>query len=328
MSQDQRLLQCRNWLQQQLKHDRWQLTPLANDASFRRYFRLQDQDRSYIVMDAPPERENCKPFIAIAKAMKQLGLCVPEIYVEDLSQGFLLISDLGNDLYQDALSSATVGSLYQRAFTALSALQNCEEFPNYKLPNFDAAFMQLEFDRTETWYFERHLALPLTDQIRQLLTDTYTQLVQSAEQQPQVCIHRDYHSRNLMVLPENQVGILDFQDAMWGPVTYDLVSLIRDCYIDWPSANVAAWALHYKTSIVKLNVIDKKIDDQTFLQWLDLMGMQRHIKCLGIFTRLAYSYGRPQYLSYLPRVQNYILEIAARYPSLADFHQFFQGVCK
>ncbi len=328
MSHDPRLRACHTWLQQHFNCDQLQLTTLKNDASFRRYFRLQTAGQHYIVMDAPPEREDSQPFVNVAQGLKQLGLCVPEVLACDLQQGFLLLTDLGDQLYLNILTADSADRLYRTAFDALRTLQACKTFQAADLPRFDADFMKLEFDRTQTWYFQKQMGLTLTPDIRQVLEQTYQHLIESALQQPVTCIHRDYHSRNLLLVNGKHVGILDFQDAMWGPVTYDLVSLLRDCYIDWPQTKIETWALTYKAQLTESGVIEPTTDDLTFLHWFDLMGMQRHIKCLGIFTRLAHQYDKPHYLQYLDRVLKYLLTVSARHDEFTEFHQLIARCCR
>ncbi|MET0045532.1 MAG: phosphotransferase, partial [Candidatus Thiodiazotropha sp. 6PLUC3] len=226
----QRIEQLKDWLNTLSGMDNYTFEPASGDASFRRYFRIGVADKSYIVMDAPPEKEDTKPFIQVAEAFEDIGLNVPHIHAKNLEQGFLLLEDLGETLYLDSLSKQTVDRLYGDALGALVTLQACG--PVSGLPLYDRDLLISEMSLFSDWLIERHLNLTLSSDERQLLEKTFNELADNALQQPQVCVHRDYHSRNLMVTKSHNPGVIDFQDAVVGPVTYDLVSLLRDCYID------------------------------------------------------------------------------------------------
>jgi len=301
-----------NWLTSNLPAYK-SLQPLAGDASFRQYFRLHSDGVSYVLMDAPPKKESCRAFIAIAHTFQQLGLAVPEIYHADPEQGFLLLSDFGDCQLLDNLSEQTADTHYHRAFDNLLTLQKCQHITNYTLPSFDETLYQAELDLFRDWYLDRHLGLSLSAAHRNVLDQTNRLLIEAALAQPQVCVHRDYHSRNLMVLPDGHLGILDFQDAVWGPITYDVISLLRDCYIAWPFERVRAWTLAFQQRLLEENLLGEE-DPDLFLRWCDWMALQRHLKCLGIFSRLYYRDNKKAYMKDIPRVLAYAQSICQRHP--------------
>jgi aminoglycoside/choline kinase family phosphotransferase len=231
------------WLDSLPELGEFTLEPASGDASFRRYFRVRTKDASYIVMDAPPEKEDTGPFIQVAKALEMIGLNVPRIHAEDRVQGFLLLADLGSDLYLDRLSDQTVGRLYGDAIASLVTMQASGSVEG--LPPYDRNLLMQEMELFREWLVGKQLSIELTDTEQKMLDETFHMLADSALEQPQVFVHRDYHSRNLMVTKEDIPGILDFQDAVVGPVTYDLVSLLKDCYISWPRERVEAWVESY-----------------------------------------------------------------------------------
>ncbi|MES9980358.1 MAG: phosphotransferase [Candidatus Thiodiazotropha sp. 6PLUC6] len=318
----QRIEQLKDWLNTLPGMDNYTFEPASGDASFRRYFRIGVVDKSYIVMDAPPEKEDTKPFIQVAEAFEDIGLNVPHIHAKNLEQGFLLLEDLGETLYLDSLSKQTVDRLYGDALGALVTLQACG--PVSGLPLYDRDLLISEMSLFSDWLIERHLNLTLSSDERQLLEKTFNELADNALQQPQVCVHRDYHSRNLMVTKSHNPGVIDFQDAVVGPVTYDLVSLLRDCYIDWSEEQVKDWAKGYFELACQSGVLSQEHEDQ-FLIWFDLMGIQRHLKASGIFARLNQRDGKPGYLQDIPRTLNYIVNVAGRYRSMADLVVFLSG---
>ncbi len=299
-----------------------ELQPASNDASFRRYLRGDVDGVSRIVMDAPPENEDCGPFVAIGRALCGIDLNVPEILEEDLENGFLLLSDLGDRQYLNELNEDTVEQLYADAMGALMVLQ-AKGPGSESIPSYDKALLTQEMELFREWFLQKHLEFELDDATNQLLDQTFELLAHSALEQPKVCVHRDYHSRNLMLTEQNNPGILDFQDAVYGPVTYDLVSLLRDCYIAWPREQVEAWVKGYRTQAVASNVIDEnEVSEHQFLRWFDLMGIQRHLKAIGIFARLNHRDGKSGYLGDIPRTLTYVEEVSGRYPELKDFHDF------
>jgi aminoglycoside/choline kinase family phosphotransferase len=292
------------------------------DASFRRYFRVTRGADSYIVMDAPPDKEDSGPFLKVARILGRLDLNVPVILARDMERGFLLLSDLGSRQYLDALSlDGAVDELYADALKSLRTMQTADPGIAQDLPRYDRAMLLREMKLMPEWFLTRHLALTIEAPERAMLEGLFESLVESAVSQPACFVHRDYHSRNLLVALENNPGILDFQDAVRGPVTYDLASLLKDCYIAWPPARVRQWLLQYRESLLEAG-FKLDADAAQFIRWFDLMGLQRHIKVLGIFARLFYRDGKSQYLKDLPRVVAYARDTALSYPETAAFAQF------
>jgi aminoglycoside/choline kinase family phosphotransferase len=295
------------------------------DASFRRYFRLRRDDESYIVMDAPPAKEDIQPFIEIAERFHAIGLNVPLILERDLDQGFLLLSDLGDQLYLDRLNRNTVEQLYGDAMDALVVLQAGGLGDEQALPPYDRALLWREMELFREWYLGRHLGLSLAPSQNGALDRVFETLAQSALEQPRVWVHRDFHSRNLLVTRQNNPGILDFQDAVTGPVTYDLVSLLRDCYITWPREQVEGWVNGYYY-LGERSGLPVGGDADQFLHWFDRMGVQRHLKAIGIFARLNHRDGKPDYLLDIPRVTRYVVDVTARDPALQPLNQLLQDL--
>jgi aminoglycoside/choline kinase family phosphotransferase len=268
-------------------------------------------------MDAPPDKGDMHSYVAIARRFHALGLNVPEVLEENHDQGFFLITDLGDQLYLQHLSDQTVERLYGDAMGALVVLQagSFTQAAGKFLPDYDETLLQREMEIFREWYLGRHLGLKLTAGQQAALDETFMLLTRTALSQPRVWVHRDYHSRNLMVTDHNNPGILDFQDAVRGPATYDLVSLLRDCYIAWPRERVEDWVKGYHDLALQSG-IPAGDDDNQFLRWFDLMGVQRHLKATGIFARLNHRDGKPGYLSDIPRTLGYVQEVSARYPEL------------
>lgn len=297
------------------------LTPLTGDASFRRYFRLQYLDNQQqpvnrIIMDAPPERETVLPFVAIAKRLIQAGLHAPTIHAAHEQAGFLLLDDFGDTLLLQTLTENTASHWYQSALKTLITMQQCA---SDNLPVFNTQHMRQETDLFNTWFLESYIGLVLNTQEIHTLDTVITHLITSIDKQPKVFIHRDYHSRNLMVLPNtSELGILDFQDAMLGPATYDLVSILKDCYITWSRERVLDWAYTFHASCPALAGYPSSV----FLKDFDYCGLQRHLKVLGIFCRLYIRDNKIGYLQDLPRVLDYVLECSALYPDLHPLHDF------
>lgn len=315
---DQRFEELASWLKKDLGKVVDKIEPASGDASFRRYFRVTEGDDTEVVMDAPPTREDVHPFIAIADQMRAVGLNVPEVRARNLEQGYLLLSDLGHRQYLPELNDQTVDALYQDALDALLILQSKFPADSGLLPSYDHKLLMFEMSLFKDWFLERHLGVALAEDESHALEQAFELLAQSALVQPRVAVHRDYHSRNLMIVPAQNPGILDFQDAVAGPITYDLVSLLRDCYIAWPRERVETWALGYRDQALKAGLIaDEHADSALWLRWFDLMGVQRHLKAIGIFARLNHRDGKPGYLGDIPRTLGYIVEVAARYPELA-----------
>lgn len=304
------------WLKTQLPHTAMTLHPLKGDASFRRYFRLKTPDKNYIAVDAPPATENNEAFVKISRAYLNLGLLVPEVIAHDLAKGFLLLTDLGDDVLFQLLNSDNADHYYQKSLLELGKIQTCD----LSLPNFDANFMGIELENFEEWFLSQHLKFNPSPVIKKTIQKSFDLLLHSATSQPQCSIHRDYHSRNLMVLDNENIGILDFQDAMIGPITYDLVSLIRDCYIDWPQNKVVEWALFFHQAFLKTTLPSQ----EQFLRYLDLMGIQRHLKACFIFARKHHRDRVDHYLKDIPRTLNYVVTVSDHYPELKDFKSFIE----
>jgi len=314
----ERLVHIEQWLRQVIDAPSFDITPASNDASFRRYWRVTFNGATRIVMDAPPDKEDCRPFIDVSSRLLDAGLNVPAVMERDLDLGFLLLTDLGNDLYLSMLNEDSVERLYGDAIERLLAIQADARAEG--LPSYDRALLMQEMELFRVWLLGRELELELSLEQHAVLDRAFDFLAESALAQPRVFVHRDYHSRNLLVRAENNPGILDFQDAVWGPVTYDLVSLLRDCYVRWPPERVWRWALGYYEK-AQVHGIMQGADQTTFLHWLDLMGVQRHLKASGIFARLWHRDGKPSYLNDVPRTLGYIVEVSERYPELADLQQ-------
>jgi aminoglycoside/choline kinase family phosphotransferase len=311
---DKRIKKLQQWLPEMAGISDCEITPASADASFRRYFRVRFDGQSRIVMDAPPAKEDCRPFVQVSALLSNIGLHVPQVLVEDLEQGFLLLTDLGERMYLDELNEESVESLYADALQALLRLQAHGPAP---LPAYDHDLLWREMALFPEWYLGRHLGLSLTPDQHAIIEQTFRFLTESALQQPRVIVHRDYHSRNLMVSDPNP-GILDFQDAVMGPVSYDLVSLLRDCYIAWPETQVQHWLRDYHRQLLDRQILDG-VSLAEFQRWFDLMGVQRHLKATGIFARLNYRDGKPGYLANIPRTLAYIFKAGQGYPELRDF---------
>ncbi len=290
------------------------IEPVSGDASFRRYFRVQQAGMpSQILMDAPPDKENSAAFLLVAEKLRAAGLHAPEIMVADEEQGLLLLEDLGDDLYLSHLDAATAPRLYGDALSALLAMQACVKIDG--LPSYDAALLRAEMELFRDWLCLKHLDLHLSEAEQGMLDDVFHLLTQNALEQPQVFVHRDYHSRNLLITAAPSPGIIDFQDAVSGPITYDLVSLLKDAYKHWPLEQVDQWALGY-AELAHQSGLLRTLDEDTFLRWFDLMGLQRHIKIAGIFARLFRRDNKAGYLADIPLVLDYMLAMTQRH------HQF------
>lgn len=315
-----RLTQLQNWLDSLAKDTYNNLQIASADASFRQYFRVNNSrdNKTYIVMDAPPEKENCKPFVHVTTLIRSVDVNAPRIIALDLAQGFLLLDDLGNKPYLDHLDEKTADSLYLDAIDSLIKIQTIDAI----LPVYNAALLQTEMDLFETWYINRHLGIQLNASQKASLNSIFSLLIKNAEEQPQVFVHRDYHSRNLMITDTDNPGVIDYQDAVIGPITYDLVSLFKDCYIEWPREKVELWLDLYLARLTPTHFIDKK----TLLRWFDLMGVQRHLKVLGIFARLNYRDGKSQYLNDLPLTLKYVTDICHCYEALLPLQELMQDI--
>ena len=322
--EDVRLKLLENWLDQQLPglfaKQGWGAVPAAtltsasSDASFRRYFRWQGAGRSLIVMDAPPPQEDCAPFVKVANLLAEAHLNVPQILAADLERGFLLLNDLGRQTYLDVINEDNADELFTDALQALLAFQQLPM--TAPLPSYDDALLRRELQLFPEWYVQRHLGVEFSEQQQALWQRASQLLIDSALAQPKVLVHRDYMPRNLM-LSEPNPGVLDFQDAVYGPVTYDVTCLFKDAFLSWPEARVRSWLEQYWQQAREAGVpVQPVLDD--FLRASDLMGVQRHLKVIGIFARICHRDGKPKYLGDVPRFFSYIEAVLARRPELAE----------
>jgi N-acetylmuramate 1-kinase len=304
-----RLDQLHIWISEKLGLRNYTMHPASEDASFRRYYRLQEHNRTFIIMDAPTDRENSHAFIDVSQRLQATGLNVPVVHASDLQSGFLLLTDLGNTLYLDVIEDNNVQQLYADALDALRIMQ--QETATQGLPVYDENLLMKEMSLFSDWLLTGHLDMTLDSGKQKLLEQTFFYLKDMALEQPRTFVHRDYHSRNLMVCPKHNPGILDFQDAVFGPVTYDLVSLLKDCYIKWPRQYINKWARHFFTLA---GPHDTELS--TFMRWFDLMGVQRHLKASGIFARLCHRDQKTGFIKDIPRTLSYILDLEDEYPQL------------
>lgn len=300
----------------------YKLTLASGDASFRRYFRLKTQAGNRIVMDAPPDREPLIPFLDITRRLAAVGVNVPHIYAASPDIGFALLNDFGDVHYLDILGKENASALYVDALDTLVRIQSASV---KGLPVYSPALLMEEMSLFKEWLIEKHLNLTLTDEQCAQFYNTCNALCENAMIQPQVFVHRDYHSRNLMWDKTNNPGVLDYQDSVNGPITYDPVSLLRDAYIEWPETLVRKWALLYRDRAIAAGLCTF-ISENQFLKWFDLMGLQRHLKILGIFARLYHRDKKPGYLKDLPQVLYYAEEVASRYPESAPLSSLFNSL--
>lgn len=325
------------WARQVLGNATVQLEPASADASFRSYWRTSHAGQSWIVMDSPPAQEDPTPWLAIGRRLAAAGLHVPQVRDVDESRGFLLIEDLGSRLYLPELNDATVDALYGDAMDALLRMQSMTDTDGLAI--YDRAFLAQELEIMPAWFLDRHLGRNLSGADREILEAGFGILLHNALEQPRCFVHRDFHSRNLLLITDVQEGvggtatthaeespprlvnpgIIDFQGALAGPITYDLASLLRDCYITWAPDRVNDWAETYRLRLLAAGLLDSSVNRARFQRWFDLTGLQRHIKVLGIFCRLHYRDGKHGYLDDLPRVYHYVTTVASRYPELDAF---------
>ena len=311
-----RELQIATWLNNTLKNQEYTINPASSDASFRRYFRVVSNNQSYILMDAPPDKENSKPFVDIANILFKAGLNVPKIHEADLKEGFLLLSDLGNKTYLEALNPQNAASLYQDAYIAVINIQKNAE--THALRVYDDSLLRQELQLFPDWYLKFHKSYVLNDSEKNILNLTFDLLINNIRSHTEVFVHRDFHSRNLMVCdgePRQNPGILDFQDALKGSIVYDLVSLFKDAYIVWEEEKIIDWLIRY-WELAKKNGLKVQEDFAEFYRDFEWMGVQRHLKVVGIFARLNYRDHKANYLNDLPAVENYLCRACERYKEL------------
>ena len=322
--QDARLALIREWLSRDLGLQPERIEPASSDASFRRYFRAFHAGRTLIVMDAPPDKEDVRPYLKVTQLLEAIGVHVPHVHETDVGRGLLLLEDLGGTHYLSRLNAGDDAELlYSDALGVLAEIQVRGNAAAQELPPYDRAALARELGLMPEWFCKRHLALDLSSAQAQMIASAFEFLIREALSQPAVFVHRDYHSRNLMVLGERNPGVLDFQDALRGPIGYDLVSLLKDCYISWPRQQVERWVLEYRE---RLQALGGPVGSggREFLRWFDLVGVQRHIKVLGIFARLWYRDGKPGYLRDLPLTLDYVRDTCARYEELAELGRFLE----
>jgi len=323
---DPRLELLRRWLEEGLGWHDVQLAPASADASFRRYFRVGGRGHDTVIaMDAPPDKEDVEPYLRVAGMLEDVGVNAPRVLARNASDGFLLLTDLGSVTYLAELADARrADALYDDALAALVRIQARGQGHAQGLPAYDERLLRFEMSLFTDWLLGRHLALELSVGDSAELAIAFDALVTNALEQPQVFVHRDYHSRNLMVCPGNNPGILDFQDAVHGALTYDLVSLLRDCYVAWPQEQVTRWALGFRRQALAAGLAAGN-DQAQFLRWFDLMGIQRHLKASGIFARLWHRDGKPGYLPDVPRTLGYIVAACSRHAEFAALGALVSG---
>jgi hypothetical protein len=308
----ERLKSLKHWLNEVLDSSDYKLKPASEDASFRSYYRLFIDNNTFIVMDAPPPQEDCAPFVQVTTILLASDVNAPTIHQMDLKQGFLLLDDFGNDLYLNKLDANTADQLYSDAIKALVRMQSSADVND--LPLYDEALLRREMQLFSEWLLGKHLELELSDAQNKSIAALFDLLVENALEQPQSFVHRDFHSRNLMITADNNPGVIDYQDAVHGPITYDLVSLLKDCYIKWSKDEIDKWVDLYLQQQAEKGA---EINRQKFQRWFDLMGVQRHLKASGIFARLSHRDGKHGYLNDITRTLSYIVDLKQDYSELA-----------
>jgi len=321
---DARLALIHEWLSRELHLPVARLAPASSDASFRRYFRLWSGSATFVVMDAPPDKEDVRPYLAVSALLEQLGAHVPHVHEADAARGLLLLEDLGSTLYLERLAAgADSERLYADALDALAMIQVRGAAACARLAPYGRSELARELALMPEWFLARHLALTLAPAEQELIAEAGEFLIRAALAQPVVFVHRDYHARNLMVVAARNPGIIDFQDALAGPVGYDPVSLLKDCYIAWPRERVVGWLRGFRARL-RVPGGEPGASEAEFLRWFDLIGVQRHLKVLGIFCRLWYRDGKPGYLADLPRTLDYVRDTCARYAELSPLARFLE----
>lgn len=313
MINDVRQSQLIAWLCQVLSAEKIVLLAMSGDAGFRRYFRFSYKNQTYIAVDSPTQWCNNAAFSRMQGLLAQANIQVPKIIAQDSEQGFFCLSDLGDTLLSDIVTAENMTELYQQAIAVLPKISS---LPCEGLPIFDEKFIQIELNIFTEWLLNKHLSIVLSDQEQQQLEQCFAQLTTNALAQPQVTMHRDFHSRNIMQTADKQLAIIDFQDAVCGPITYDIVSLLRDCYLKWPNGNVSELLDYFiKQQTAQHNL--SGITPTQWQTWFDLMGLQRHIKASGIFARLYHRDNKTSYLKDIPLTLSYIVDISQQYASLS-----------
>lgn len=328
---DQRLYELSSWAREQVAQVVSDLSlaalqesavfaPVSGDASFRRYFRLSFGERSWICVDAPPAQEDSGAFVRMAELMLRHQILSPRVLSFDLTKGFMLLTDLGDLLLLNTLTPNNVHAQYRHAMNLLIQIQKVPLAELQSLPRLDGQCLQEELDLFDAWFLPQYLQLTPDAEMIKVMQDVSASLIADAQSQPQVLVHRDYHSRNLMWTEAQTLAQIDFQDAVVGPVTYDLVSLLRDCYIRWPQEKVYQWVHDYADLAQSAGLI-QSVPAERWQRWFDWIGLQRHIRICGIFARLCFRDGKSGYLNDIPLTVRYILDVSAQYPEFADFHE-------
>ncbi|MCX7673878.1 MAG: phosphotransferase [Thiobacillaceae bacterium] len=318
----ERLTRLKAWVEEVLPEPLQTLAPASADASFRRYFRVRTAAASYIVMDAPPAHEDCRPYVHVARLLRAAGVNTPQILAQNLDEGFLLLTDFGDTTYLAALDAANADRLYRDANAALVRLQLATRAG--ELPEYDRELLTRELRLFPDWYLDRHLGCRLSPSQREVLETAFARILANNLAQPRVYVHRDWHSRNLMVTDPNP-GVLDFQDAVHGPITYDLVSLYKDAYIAWDEERVLDWVIRYWEAARQAG-LPVRSDFAEFYRDFEWMGVQRHLKVLGIFARLYHRDGKDGYLKDMPRVLDYLRRACARYGELVPLLRLLEAI--
>jgi aminoglycoside/choline kinase family phosphotransferase len=308
--------QLHTWINQNTDFECGSLEIVSGDAGFRRYYRFVHLENSIIAVDAPPKSEDTSQYIAVAQSYREKGIKVPEIYTYDLAQGFYLQQDFGNRLFSECLTEDSCDQLYLNALANIPIIQSCLSTEKGPLPVHDGAFIDRELNLFTDWLLGKYLQLRLTDAEKNMLAKVFSEVKNVCLMQPSVGMHRDYHSRNLMLLEDDEIGVIDFQDAVVGPITYDAVSLLRDSYQAWPKVKVQQWLQNWHAEYYAQYPWDE------FKMWFDFVGMQRHIKIAGIFARLCIRDHKPSFLADIPHTLHYLIDEASQYPDYFEFASF------
>ena len=319
--EDSREIGLAAWCEAQTGHPQSQLEVVSGDASFRRYFRASDGQRSLIAVDCPPDKEDMRPFLLVADAYQAANIPVPTVLNVDLKQGYMLQTDFGHTVLLSKLQQRNARQYYQQALAILPRVMQVTETAEGALPKFDRALLERELALFKDWLLMQHIDIDWNDQDDEIWQQFCEQMVSNAFAQPQVGVHRDYHSRNLMVTPQG-LGVIDFQDAVIGPMTYDAVSLLRDCYIEWPDDLVSELAEQLRVDLQATGQLASDVTPQQWQHWFDWMGLQRHTKAAGIFARLAHRDDKAGYLKDVPRTLGYLQKVSAKYAQLNEYHHW------
>ena len=309
-----------HWLKSHFSLENITLIPLTGDAGFRRYFRFDYQNQSYIAVDAPVKFSNNQAFVDVQEILQGVGVNVPNILAVDLNQGFLCLSDFGQTVLSDRLTNENMAQYYAQAIVELNKMLKCKTALVAELPQYDEKFIKTELAIFSEWLLEKHLGIYLTDDEQSALNECFEILISAIVEQPKTFMHRDYHSRNIMLLDNSELGIIDFQDAVQGPIIYDLVSLLRDCYVRWPNELITPLMEVYRQQ-VENSFPEDNLTKEKWQYWFDLTGLQRHIKASGIFARLHHRDNKSGYLADIPLTLGYIQDVSAQYDKLSFLHE-------